>query len=101
MAAGRRERSNLLVFSPSAAVAVRRLPGRGSPRERSLARSVRKGEMQTQLFNVEKDRRQSIDRATDYPEVVERLKLRAVQFLESIEAPPEQLGRLGLAVPQT
>jgi hypothetical protein len=53
--------------------------------------------MPTQLFNVKHDPRQLDDQAIKHPELVEHLKRCAVQFLQSIEAPSEQLERLGLA----
>ena len=56
-----------------------------------------RGEMPTQLFNVKHDPRQLDDQAIKHPELVEHLKRCAVQFLQSIEAPSEQLERLGLA----
>jgi arylsulfatase A-like enzyme len=56
-----------------------------------------RGEMQTQLFNVKRDPRQLDDQTIKHPEIVEHLKRCAVRFLQSIEAPPEQLERLGLA----
>lgn len=56
-----------------------------------------RGEMPTQLFNVKKDPQQLHDQSAEHPEVVRRLKRRAVEFLEMVGAPHEQFGRLGLA----
>ncbi len=56
-----------------------------------------RGEMKTQLFDVTEDPGQLSDQANERTEVVERLRRRAVQFLQSIKAPPEQLERLELA----
>jgi arylsulfatase A-like enzyme len=56
-----------------------------------------RGEMQTQLFNIKHDPWQLDDQTIKHPEIVEYLKRCAVRFLRSIEAPPEQLERLGLA----
>ncbi len=53
--------------------------------------------MKTQLFDVTEDPGQLSDQANERTEVVERLRRRAVQFLQSMKAPPEQLERLGLA----
>ena len=53
--------------------------------------------MKTQLFDVIEDPGQLSDQANEHIEVVERLRRRAVQFLQSMKAPPEQLERLGLA----
>lgn len=55
-----------------------------------------RGEMPTQLFDVRQDPQQLRDLSSDHPETLERLKLRAAQFLASVGAPAEQFERLGL-----
>lgn len=55
-----------------------------------------KGEMPTQLFNVKNDPQQLHDQAAEHPDVVQRLKRQAAEFLERIGAPYEQFERLGL-----
>lgn len=55
-----------------------------------------RGEMSTQLFNVVEDPQQLKDRTSEHPEVVDRLKRQAVEFLKRVGAPGEQLERLGL-----
>ncbi len=55
-----------------------------------------RGEMLTQLFNVRLDPQQVRDVGLDHPEIVERLKTRAAEFLASVGAPTEQFERLGL-----
>lgn len=55
-----------------------------------------RGEMQTQLFNIREDPGQQHDQIHAHPEVVDRLKLLAGEFLATVGAPAEQFERLGL-----
>lgn len=57
---------------------------------------VTRGPMSSALFNVKEDPQQEHDVYAEHPEVVERLKTSLREFLISIDAPREQLTRLGL-----
>ena len=59
---------------------------------------VTRGEMASALYNVKNDYAQQHDLYHQEPEVVARLRQRMRQFLRSIDAPPEQLTRLGLEI---
>jgi hypothetical protein len=58
--------------------------------------SVTRGPMSNALYNIKDDPQQECNRYTERPEIVERLKSNLREFLTSINAPHEQLTRLGL-----
>lgn len=57
---------------------------------------VTRGTMSSALYNVKNDYRQEHNLYDQRPDVVERLKRKLREFLQSIDAPHEQLIRLGL-----
>jgi hypothetical protein len=57
---------------------------------------VTRGPMSSTLYNVKDDPQQERDLYAEHPEIVERLKTSLREFLISINAPREQLIRLGL-----
>ncbi|UOF88757.1 sulfatase [Fodinisporobacter ferrooxydans] len=58
---------------------------------------VERGTQNSALYNIKEDYRQTENLIDKRPDVAERLKKRIVEFLEEIDAPEEQLIRLGLA----
>jgi hypothetical protein len=57
---------------------------------------VTRGPMSSALYNIKDDPQQERNRYAELPEIVERLKSSLREFLTSINAPREQLIRLGL-----
>lgn len=55
-----------------------------------------RGMQQTSLYHIKSDYKQQHDLVHERPDVVERLEQAAIQFLKTIQAPEEQLIRLGL-----
>jgi arylsulfatase A-like enzyme len=55
-----------------------------------------RGPMASQLFDVRSDPGERHDLLADHPDVAERLRAAAAEFLRDVSAPPEQFERLGL-----